>query len=494
MYDENLLRYQDYVAFLRRFDRDLLLVGFSQLGRGWDGNPFDASGRPKQNLPWNIAGAASVVLARGSGGGQTPTLTDCSRIVYDYARIEPPRAEDGTVNASGLLAHWVYQQWPFNRVNRDQWARSVALFSTEFPRGYRPEALTPGWEMELFGTSLRDFIAVALLLWATTNQGSAYPYTWTPEMEHIRDALGGQEAIDRITIANFATDFEGFKEARKRAVQATAATAGQQYLREPFAFNPLFATPLVAGVLRDAWLAPCAPAVNLRVSTVGIVYAGVVKWGEKFHHDLGVLFEQYVGTQLRQIESASISPEVKYGPKKSRKSTIDWFVIAPDFVVLVECKSAIPNQAIREGLVEQSAAYARALRKGIYQLNSTWRLANEGVPELDFIPTDRPIIGLVATLGDFDLADEDFARSELPDPEFPICLVSVEFIDSFVTMDYDDMRNMMAEVPDFTDSRGFIQNMAWRKGRPGRANVILDESYSSIPTIGFARALGIDTH
>ena len=74
----------------------------------------------------------------------------------------------------------------------------------------------------------------------------------------------------------------------------------------------------------------------------GVYFTGLSRYKEQFAHDLGHLFEQYIGRQLRLLPGAQALLEITYGLKSSRK-TVDWIVVLPEVVVLlVEVKSAIP--------------------------------------------------------------------------------------------------------------------------------------------------------
>lgn len=476
---------------VRRFDRDKLLYGLAQLSRGWNGNPFDDAGNPKPNLPWNIAGAANVILGRGTVGGRHPSLDDCSSIAHEYSGIEPPNTAAGTPDVHNLVARWVYQQWPFNRFDRSEWARTLALFfSTDWPDGYAPKAMKAGWDVELLAAPISDFVSVAMLLWASANQGARYPFPWERRTETLRAGLGGQDRIDAIVHHNFTTTLEDFKAARLDAIERIPGSPGSRYMREPFAFNPLFATPYVGGILDGEWLAPCAPVVSMRVGAAGVAYAGVQRWGIDFFHDLGHLFEQYIGRHLRLLAGAEVHPEITYTRRKESAKTVDWFVETPDAVFLIECKSALPNRMIREGDLGLVDAHATALDKGIRQLNRSRDLLLNRQTELGRISSTKPLIGILTTLGNFDLADKDFVQQGLPKPAFPIAIMSVDFIERFAMLDPEDVSRAVSSAGEHVDTSGFLKP-SWTYEFSVERNPILAEAFDSIPIVKLAKEIGV---
>ncbi|NIJ04250.1 hypothetical protein [Frigoribacterium faeni] len=491
---KGLKRYQDYISLIRRYDRDELLYGLSQSCLGWDGSPFeeDAETVAKEVLPWNVAGAAAVAITRGTRGGKRPTLTDVKRITHEFSRIQTPQQLDELQGTFGLMLRWAYEQWPYNRISKHDWARCVALFvDTDLPINYTPEAMKPGWQEELFGTTIETFVSVGAILWAATNRGSRFPFPWSDELARMRDLLGGQKQFDAVVVRNFATDISGFKKARIAALAQGKDSPGSQFIREPFAYNPLLATPLVGGVLPGEWIAPCPPALNLKVSPAGIVYAGVAKWSTGFFHDLGYLFEQYIGRQLRQGKDFVVRPEITYG--KEEKKTIDWFVVTPEAVFLIECKSVLPSQAIKEGLYAHEEAHEQALMKGVRQLNATYSLVAKRHPAVQFLPRDRPIIGLLVTLGMFDLVDQNFVKDLLPPADFPLAIVPSHFVESVATTEREELAALVGSASEFTDPRNFIAHRDWQEGRSHGPNAILEDAYDRLVIVSFAQEHGIDT-
>jgi hypothetical protein len=84
-----------------------------------------------------------------------------------------------------------------------------------------------------------------------------------------------------------------------------------------------------------------------RITPAGLYFIGLEQFGSAFTDSLGVMFQNYVGAQLALLEHATVVPEITYG--KSSEKTVDFFVITPDVVVLVEVKAARPIRVTRLG-------------------------------------------------------------------------------------------------------------------------------------------------
>ena len=481
---EGATRYQDLRSFCRRFDRDESLKMLAMASRNWDGRTTDEKGKPRLFLPWDIIGVAATFLQWGTVGGPTPTPNEIRRMCSMFLHLEHPGLEEPGA-ALPMVLRLVYSQFIFQPPDLTaHWARAVALFQdTKFRDGYKPEVMKAGWDEELLGCTVDQWVSVGFVLHAALRQGSQYPFEWTPELQPALEALGGYEGVDRIVRRGFTTTVAEYREARKSHVQRAGGTPAQQFIREPFSYNPLFTTPLIEGI-GDYFVAPCFPAVEVRASALGIVHEGTGRWGEAFRHDTGQLFEQYVGRQLRQVEGAEVLPEREFGPRKGRGLSIDWFVVLPEAVVLVECKGMIPSRRVQEGLDTVEEAYAR-LAKPIEQINKTAGAIASGDPAMSDIPSDRPVVALIVTLGNFVLANGPDVREMLPVADVPTAFVGIDFLEALVTTDPAEMSRYFAEVKAPGDRPGVlpIEDMELLAGR----NKLLDEALESVPILALVK-------
>lgn len=474
----SVTRYQELIAFARRFDRDLLLVGLARAGANWTGSSVDEHGRMHPFLPWNVSGAAATVIARGTRGGRNPTLEDIRRLCYLFFNLEHPGTPGDADFGLQLLGRVLYQQWPYLRLDLKEWARPVALFNdTDFSPGYTPEVMVPGWETDLLGSSMAEFVSVGFTLYAAARTGGRHPLVWDEGLAELVEIYGGRERFDEIVETQFVTDIERFKESRRGYIESN----GLSFRHEPFAFNPLHSTPLVRGVIPDEALAPSTATIQIRTGATGILYAGMDKWGTAFSRDFGHKFEQYVGKNLRLLNNVQVHPEVLYRTSQGEKLSIDWFVVTPDAVLLIECKSLVPSADVREGR-DLVAAHSR-LDRAIRQVNATAAALTESRSEFNHIPIDRPLVGLVVTFGNFDLANDVEIRATLTRAEIPTAVVGIDFIEELATWSEATMRERLADVSNHSDEFNSLDPREWSMNAEHGENPLITDAFGRLPAV-----------
>lgn len=477
------------MSTVRRYDQTSLLAGLSLASTGWDSSIRDDSKRIKRFYPWDVLGAAAVVLCRGSNGSKKPTPEDVAWICHLYSNLDHPGAEDESFGLQ-LISRFIYQQWPLQRPGEEAWARTVALYGeTSFKPEFEPRVMTDEWAEELFGCSIHDFVSVGFILYSAANQGSHYPFPWDPELLQLLEGLGGRERFHAIAERNFFTSVGEIKERRKAAVDALDMSPGQAYLREPFTFNPLVSRPFVAGIFPGRHFAPSASAVQLRCSVAGIIFAGLEKWGNRFTDEAGLLFEEYIGRNLAGLEGAQCLPEIAYKEGKQSKKSVDWIVVTPTAVLLVECKNSMPTADIREGREGLLDSHKRRLSKAIEQINTTARLINSQQPEFQHIPSNLPIFGLVATLEPFELANTPEVRSQLPTASVPVGVVGPDAIEFLSTVGTADQIELFSKLESFTSEGNILRTNDWLATTEGTPNPVLMSAFENIPVIAYVKDL-----
>jgi len=117
-----------------------------------------------------------------------------------------------------------------------------------------------------------------------------------------------------------------------------------------------------------------------------------------------------VGRQLETIAGAEVHHEILYAGRNGEVATVDWIVVMPGAVLLVECKSALPRRDVVEGRETFREGHEQVI-KGRKQLAETAAAIRNGRhSELATLPSDRPMAGLVVTLGSFYAANEALGR------------------------------------------------------------------------------------
>jgi hypothetical protein len=243
----------------------------------------------------------------------------------------------------------------------------------------------------MLGCPVSDYVGLGQLLFtvATHRQGRA-DVDWVPENKlAVFTKLTSRAAVEAVLERHFAT---GAEEERARAA---AGLISSDPLMRQYTPNPLRARPLVQGFGCD-YLIPVTPAVLGKVSPMGLYYTGMEQFGsgskafERFAGDLGELFEQYVGRHLRLLPDAEVHPEIVYD--KDNKKSVDWIVVLPGLVLLLDAKSARPTAGLRLGPQdtfgeELNQKLGKAIEK---QIPNTAKLIRDQHPKFAHIPHDRP--------------------------------------------------------------------------------------------------------
>jgi hypothetical protein len=180
---------------------------------------------------------------------------------------------------------------------------------------------------------------------------------------------------------------------------------------------------------------PVPDFVMWKPTPSGLYFTGLRRWGEAFTRDLGKLFQSYVGRHLALVPGANLYPEIEYKENKNRKKSIDWILVFPDLVLLVEVKLARPKQAVQSGAQGAADALRAAFDKAFKQLDATHELIQARRPEFAHIPADRPTVGIVVTLEDFHVVNSPlhqplYSRST----KLPTLAVPIEELEGIVCL------------------------------------------------------------
>ncbi|ROR33848.1 hypothetical protein [Kitasatospora cineracea] len=305
--------------------------------------------------PWALLDAALVSLALGRDGRPHATSPDLRQILDLYLALDDPvtRAPEGMERWNDYLQRTLHLQGPWQEDDYSQLSRSIALLEqTPYPDDSDDplEVVLPGWDHKLLGCSLADYIGIANLVWAcATNDPNLrrrgrftldrYPVEEYDQFDGLRTPAQAKAVLNR----HFVTT--------KTKLRAAFPTNSDPLLRR-YTRNPLRSRPLVGGI-PGGYVVPVPAAVLGKATPLGLYYTGGdnnSEWGKAFTRDVGRLFERYVGRQLALIPDAEVHPEIVVKLSKNQsKKTIDFFVVFPDLVLLVEVKSTRPSEKLRLG-------------------------------------------------------------------------------------------------------------------------------------------------
>lgn len=433
-----------------------------------------------QYAPWALAEVARVSLVNGNEFRKDATEKDIWECCRAYAAIRDPELNGSDAASVGRFLLRMSNQFAYQQPIFNDLARTAALFEqTVVTRS--PKVLTSGWAQTLLGCSLPEFVGTAILLRASAlNNHGSFDMGWLgqPQIAEITQEVS-LETLTRAIETHFISSIGEFKQIQRDA-ESQFGPSDADYRR--FSFTPLWSKPAVAQ-LTDHLIIPVPHLLISKASPLGIYYIGVEKWGSRFAEDVGNLFEEYVGRQLRLISDAVVIPEITYGGGKDRLLSVDWFVIFHDCVLLVEVKSTRPTEPVRRADSSTGRDLVKRLAHSIEQLNRSAAKVRARAPEFSAVPHDRPILGLVVTMEPFHTVNFPFSMSVLPSCDVPFRFCSVLELEQLVTVNDISLGRLLLNFMTDPDHDNAAINGALA-GHTVTRNSVLDQGWSCYPWRG----------
>ena len=133
---------------------------------------------------------------------------------------------------------------------------------------------------ELFGCTFREYVGTTQLVWASAVSCAG---RFDPAMFDTPDGKLIARYVGRDTVTRFT-------------------------------YNPLRGQPLLTG-FGPGYLCPIPHLAWAKAASWGVYFTGRGRYREQFTRDLGHLFEQYVGRQLRLLPGAQVMAKITYGSR-----------------------------------------------------------------------------------------------------------------------------------------------------------------------------------
>ena len=386
--------------------------------------------RPAVETPWALAAAARVSLIYGSEHRPAAAHDDVLPICAAFAAIKLLRRSASTDELRAFLLRTNYEQMTYQLDIGYDVARSVAMFRDSL-EAINPTTLTPEALEDALGRDVVDFVGVGWLLFASAmfNSGQ-FQDAWidAPQFQDVVRDLP-KARLRELIARSFAADVTS----QRADALANMIDCRRDPQRERFAYNPLSSRPLVA-LAPGSYVIPSPLLLLRRVTTTGIYYAAMGRFGPTIGQDLGATFEHYVGRQLAQMPDVRLVAEVTYNRGGSK--TVDWFAIFNDLLVLVEVKAPRLTEAARMGDAELAHDLDRTIGAARRQIDRTAALVTNGATELiaSGVPLDRPVRGLVVTLEPYFMVQSRFLAELLPDALTPATVASVHDLEHMVAV------------------------------------------------------------
>lgn len=470
MTDDGLTRayshpYSTFVQAVRRYrPSDLLpaLAAFSA-GREQSHDPREYFKSP----PWAVAAAAKESLLHGNEHRLAGLPIDVvSGLIHSFNQTHDSTEDSSTVE--GILTRIAYEQFPYQESTFEELTRTQAmLMDTPLPAIAGPDIAD--WQSVL-GMSLDDAIGGTFLLW-----------TW---------AIHNEGRID-LSLADAPQMQEVFTIFPRSAVEGVASrlTATQQQMQrgyrtqislpphlERYAYNPLLKTPLV-DLGKGGIVAPQTALIPRTVTPSGLFYLGAETWGETLPRQLGYRFEAYVGRQLRSIEVFQVHPEIVYGKPEQR--SVDWLVVTPSVVILVECKSRRLTLDARAGGDTLVAEVVKRLDEARGQINRSAKRIQDRSEAFSHIPGDRPMVGLIVTSDPFYMSNTPFIGKHLQQADVPTLFASIRELEHLVSLPPEQIASTLLSIA--TDAERATWHLGSAlTGAPHNRNTILEAAWQKL--------------
>ena len=390
----------------------------------------DAWNTDRVRLPWALAGAAKASIVSGNEyRNRGVSDRDVFDICKAYNALGTPLTRHGdnvSETVGAFLVRLGYEQFTYQQSHSEEVGRLGAMF--DHLEAINTEILNNALIEQILGCSLQEFVSAGLVIaiGARSNAGffnPEWPSLWEgPGAVHTHFSM---EIVRQVFVEHFLATFDDIRKVAKNCQQSDPR------LRH-YEFNPLVSRPFVT--LPDGrHLAPQPHFVFQRLSPSVLYYAGLKALGDKdakaFTRDVGVVFQEYIGRQLRLMPGATVLPEITYG---GAQRSVDWFVIFDELVVLVEVKSTRLSHLARMGGNKLQDDFKRSVGKGYSQVTKTDELLTEGHEAFRDIPRDRPRMAIVATLEPYWAANSAFLKTLHTEPPIATIVASARAIEQLV--------------------------------------------------------------
>lgn len=465
------IRFDEFRQVVRRYRPSDLLPLLGSMASSIEGPPYDIQ-MMRTAPPWAFALIARESVLWGNEHRRTGTTADDLRLLlnaHNNIDEEASRPEDRSVHS--IVTRHAYEQFPYQESMFEELSRTHALLIGGLPH-VETEVLSGAAWVKILGAPLPQVVGATFFLQVAAEKSNGLFDPACMDADDFRDIfnLWPREVIlDRAR--QLSSTFDEFK-----AEYAAVPKPSRGY--ERYAFNPLTSRPFLRW-RAGTFLAP-QPRLILRTVTPGnLYYAGIRTFGEAFTRDLGLLTEHYAGEQLNTITGAVVYPEVVHG--RGHDKSIDWFLVLPSLVVMVEVKSA------RFGLLDRAAdpgfeaSIQRVLKRAVEQILRTDKALDAQLPEFSHVPSDRPRIGLVVTAEPYYLANSPMVRRLLPNTETPILTASLRDLERLVGLPAATIETQLLRIIHDPERSTWTLSSALRDVRDGERSPILKRAWDSYP-------------
>lgn len=474
------VRFDEFAQRVRRYRPSQLLPAIARLAIEME--DIDRYMREMYRVvtPWALATAAKVSIAAGNEHRPSSTITDddVMKICAAFTAVNEPLHEPEALNGdpASFFIRVANEQFAWQVRPAPEVSRTHALYVDGLP-DTATTMIDAALLEDLLGCSVAHYIGAGFLLWAAarSNGGWYEPrFLRGPEAQEIFDIVP-EEVIELVLTEHFATTFDEFRNELADPRHAVPPRF------ERHQYNPLVARPFIQ-MAPDRWLAPQPTLIVRKLGPDAIYYAGGARYGNAFTDDVGLLLETYVRRQLAQIPDAQIIDEIDYD---NSQRSVDFFIVWPELVVLVEVKSARLTQGARIGLADLEVKLQSAIGKAFSQIKRSSDLIQAGHPAFSAIPTDRPHVALFVTLESYWVGNSKMVRRLVDTPEpMPTSVVTLRELEHLIALSLDGGgAALLSEVlaDDELKTWGLLSALRNKRPNDDATNPLLDAVWDGLP-------------
>lgn len=436
------ISYAEFIQMVRRYRTVDVIQAVASFSAGIS-EPESGIEKWLHASPWGLAKIAKESIIAGSDyfrNGKDLGPEEILHLHNAFANTaDSPRHLDEQSLGRQILLQMSYEQFVYGVYDHDSWARSLALM--HFTPLRHPEIeFDQKYIFDLFNMPLLEAVNA---LWIIAQVCRLTGGVWrddllqSREMQAILEWVPLQSLLDvRHQISKTISEFKTLAAERGEG-------QGSPYRR--WEANPLVAYPLV-DLLDGRFVAPQYRLISKLAAPDSLAYRGVLRQGDEFTGQLGPIFEQYVGDQFKLLPNVTVDSEVKFRVGKKGLASIDWFVELQNCILLVEAKSARPNEAVRSGRAEPWTAYELALGKAYKQISDTKNYIESGHEAFKKYRNGKKLIGLVVTLEPFYLANSGLFMGSKSEYGMPILQLSASELEQLVLIDPIELGKLLDQI------------------------------------------------
>ena len=469
-----LKSYEDFKNQVSRYDPENILRAIGKLNQE---NLLQYAGKspPTGKNPWQLAAIVRESIIVGLNRSKSPKVDEniLDFLSELYFEVHEPMPGNDANQVLRILIRHQAEQFRYQQSDFEELARSIILFSGGGDS--HSEAVREMFE-KVFGFSAHTVVKSGI---------------WMARIAQILEGYIDLESLNPIqrSALEESISIKDFEKIKKRfSITQRKFKDINAQLPSPkrndgrrWRPNPLKIYPIIE--LEDgSHIAPVHILPRLRVRPEMLHADCKNEFGQEFTREFGMVLEEYVGKNLKLFKSETvwISHEIKWKKGLTESKSIDWFVVTPKYVVLIESKSMKLSFEAQMGEDEAHLHFEEHFDKATKKILETHsEILNGNQAFLDF-PKDRQFIGLVSSFGNLWSDNLFLTQHTTAEHPFPIVSLSLRDLEAIVVHDADEVFDRVFAAFSTEEKSAWSFHKAVLKDLVNKRNPLLAKGYSEI--------------